>query len=265
MHPQQQSGGVAGVAVDCILFPLDTVKTRLQSEVGFKSSGGFRRIYSGLGSAVVGSLPSAAIFFTVYEGSKNVLPTNHPASVMLAASAGEVSACLVRVPVEVVKQRTQATGHTSWINFRKTIASEGIRGLYRGYTTTVFREIPFSFIQFPIWEFFKSEIARRQGRKTCTPSEATLSGAVAGGIAAFLTNPLDVAKTRVMLAERESSLSSGSVVFALRTIFLQKGIKGLFAGVIPRVTWISVGGAIFLGGYEKTAQSLEQSSWFLRS
>jgi solute carrier family 25 S-adenosylmethionine transporter 26 len=253
-----QSGGAAGVAVDTMLFPLDTIKTRLQSQEGFRASGGFRSIYAGLGSSVVGSLPSAALFFFVYEGIKKTLPwSHHPASVMLAATAGEVAACLVRVPVEVVKQRTQATGHSSYINFRKTIASEGIRGLYRGYTTTVFREIPFAFIQFPIWEVIKTKIATYNGRKSCTPSEATVSGAIAGGIAAFLTTPLDVSKTRVMLAEKGSSLSSGSVFFALRTIFLQKGIRGLFAGVLPRVTWISVGGAIFLGGYEKTAQTLE--------
>lgn len=253
----QQSGGTAGVAVDCILFPLDTMKTRLQSEQGFKAAGGFRTVYAGLGSAVVGSLPSAALFFLVYEGAKNLLPKNHSASVMVAASAGEVAACLVRVPVEVVKQRTQATGHSSYVNLKKTIASEGIRGLYRGYTTTVFREIPFAFIQFPIWESVKRKIAQYHGRTWCTPSEATISGAIAGGFAAFLTTPLDVSKTRVMLAEKGSSLSSGSVLFALRTIFLQKGIRGLFAGVVPRVTWISVGGAIFLGGYEKTAQTLE--------
>ena len=32
---------------------------------------------------------------------------------------------------------------------------QGPRGLYRGYFSTVTREIPFSFIQYPIWEFLK--------------------------------------------------------------------------------------------------------------
>lgn len=35
------AGGVAGVSVDLILFPLDTIKTRLQSPQGFYKAGGF--------------------------------------------------------------------------------------------------------------------------------------------------------------------------------------------------------------------------------
>ena len=33
-------------------------------------------------------------------------------------------------------------------------------------------------------------------------------------------------------------------------------LYSLFAGVVPRVLWISIGGAIFLGGYEKTMDAL---------
>ena len=41
------SGGLAGTAVDVSLFPLDTIKTRLQSKQGFLAAGGFKNIYSG--------------------------------------------------------------------------------------------------------------------------------------------------------------------------------------------------------------------------
>lgn len=53
-----QAGGVAGTAVDVILFPFDTLKTRLQSAEGFAKAGGFRGIYSGLASCASGSAPS---------------------------------------------------------------------------------------------------------------------------------------------------------------------------------------------------------------
>jgi len=55
-----------------------------------------------------------------------------------------------------------------------------------------------------------------------------------------------------MLAPAESPLARNkSTLFALRTVHGEKGLKGLFAGIVPRVTWITLGGAIFFGGYEK--------------
>ena len=38
------SGGIAGTTVDVALYPLDTIKTRLQSPQGFLKSGGFNGI-----------------------------------------------------------------------------------------------------------------------------------------------------------------------------------------------------------------------------
>lgn len=52
-----QGGAVAGTSVDIALFPLDTIKTRLQSAEGFFKAGGFRGVYSGLSAAAAGSAP----------------------------------------------------------------------------------------------------------------------------------------------------------------------------------------------------------------
>lgn len=70
----------------------------------------FRSIYAGLGAAAAGSAPTAALFFLTYEGAKGAAGDlhDHPLVHMGAASCGEVAACLVRVPVEIVKQRRQA-------------------------------------------------------------------------------------------------------------------------------------------------------------
>ncbi|POR35685.1 Mitochondrial S-adenosylmethionine transporter, partial [Tolypocladium paradoxum] len=46
------AGALAGTTVDLSLFPLDTLKTRLQSSAGFFPSGGFAGIYRGVGSAL---------------------------------------------------------------------------------------------------------------------------------------------------------------------------------------------------------------------
>lgn len=48
---------MAGLFVDISLFPLDTIKTRLQSPQGFLKSGGFQGIYRGIGPQLVGSAP----------------------------------------------------------------------------------------------------------------------------------------------------------------------------------------------------------------
>ncbi|XP_047603170.1 S-adenosylmethionine mitochondrial carrier protein isoform X2 [Lutra lutra] len=204
------AGGVAGVAVDLILFPLDTIKTRLQSPQGFNKAGGFHGIYAGVPSAAIGSFPNAAAFFITYEYVKWFLHTDSssylmPVKHMLAASAGEV--------------------------------------------------IPFSLVQFPLWESLKALWSWRQDRVVdCWQS--AVCGAFAGGFAAAVTTPLDVAKTRIMLAKAGSSTASGNVLSALHGVWRTHGLSGLFAGVFPRMAAISLGGFIFLGAYEQTRSLL---------
>ncbi|GFO41106.1 S-adenosylmethionine mitochondrial carrier protein [Plakobranchus ocellatus] len=253
------AGGVAGTAVDAMLFPLDTIKTRLQSEVGLKSSGGFKGLYAGLLSVLLGSAPSAALFFLAYETSKTILGSDgngsylyQTSSHMVAASVGDVTSCLIRVPMEIVKQRTQvlkaASSHST---FLMTYQEQGLRGFYKGYFSTIAREIPFSVIQFPLWEFLKHKCSERSGEPS-TPGQSSLCAGVAGGISAALTTPLDVVKTRVMLAQTGTKEAYGTIVFVLQSLLRDEGMAGLFAGLVPRLWLMSLGGAIFLGAYDKT-------------
>lgn len=108
--------------MDVVLFPLDTIKTRLQSKAGFLAAGAFRNIYAGIVPAAAGSAPSgkliglslhflqatgeereelssvslksaAATFFCTYELVKSMLgESSLPAPLvhMAAASLGEV-------------------------------------------------------------------------------------------------------------------------------------------------------------------------------
>jgi len=256
------AGGMAGTAVDVSLFPLDTIKTRLQSPQGFWKAGGFTRIYAGLGPAAIGSAPNAAMFFCTYDGVKRVAVSrlgieNGAKLHMFAASCGEITACLIRVPVEIIKQRRQANvGGTSLEILKSTVKSEGIAGLYRGYLTTVMREIPFSLIQFPLWEALKGKVAESRGVEQPKPWESSLCGSLAGGFAAAVTTPLDVAKTRIMLAKAGSDEASLGTIGMLKNVAATSGLKGLFSGVGPRVTWISIGGAVFFGVYEKVKSVL---------
>lgn len=67
-----------------------------------------------------------------------------------------------------------------------TISKDGLMGLYKGYGITIMREIPFSFIQFPIYEKLKIVIAEITNR-TPKSYEAALCGSFAGGIAGNIT------------------------------------------------------------------------------
>lgn len=288
------AGALAGTTVDLSLFPLDTLKTRLQSSAGFFASGGFRGIYRGVGSAVIGSAPGAAFFFCTYEATKSLLSPSHTSSPsqqphnpalthMLAASLGEIAACSVRVPTEVIKQRAQAGQHggssaaalRAILSQHSAIGFTGVwRELYRGWGITVMREVPFTILQFPLWEALKAWGRERRartgrglfgdakphgavgpegGKGEVSAPESAVYGSLAGGVAAAVTTPLDVLKTRVMLSAKRESM--GQIV---RGILRENGIRPFFAGIGPRVMWISAGGAIFLGSYQWAVNALEQ-------
>lgn len=241
------AGAIAGTCVDVSLFPLDTLKTRLQSQHGFLKSGGFSGLYQGLYPVLIGSAPTAALFFVTYESIKAktqplVDKRYHAFVHMGAASLSEMVSCLVRVPIEVKKQRKQAL-----------ILDKGnfaIKLLYRGYWSTVLRDMPFSLVQFPIWEYLKN-LWHVYVERDIYPVESAVCGSLAGAVASTVTTPLDVAKTRIMLASKTAHKSQLKLHSVLKTIYADKGIKGLFAGVSYRVMWITLGGFIFFGAYEE--------------
>jgi solute carrier family 25 S-adenosylmethionine transporter 26 len=77
-------------------------------------------------------------------------------------------------------------------------------------------------------------------------------GAISGACAAAVTTPLDVAKTRLMTQTLVASeLRYTGVLHALTKVYEEGGVRALFAGIKPRVAWISVGGAIFIGSFEE--------------
>ena len=266
------SGGLAGTSVDITLFPIDTLKTRLQSPQGFIKSGGFRGVYNGIGAAAIGSAPGAALFFSVYESLKEIINNNNNKNEggnggidpmwghMIAASVGEAAACLVRVPTEVIKQNMQTVNNMSLKQtFNHIIsqkeanafASSVFGGLYRGYGITLFREIPFAFIQFPLYERMKFSWAQYQNIDQVSPIHAAICGSISGGLAAAVTTPLDVIKTRLMIGKDRKGIPYHNAVDVTRRVIHQEGWRTLLKGIEPRVMWISIGGFVFFGAYEE--------------
>ncbi|XP_055323477.1 S-adenosylmethionine mitochondrial carrier protein homolog [Sitodiplosis mosellana] len=287
------AGGCCGLAVDTFLFPIDTCKTRLQSENGFWKAGGFRSIYNGILPVIAASVPIAATFFLVYGTVKDFVPliinwffinsftftsdgaepTVESAALKFlikfginsfAASLGEICAGLIRVPIEIVKQKRQV----SKIQYRAidilmhAYKSDGLfNGIYRGYGITIMRDIPFSMIQYPTWELLTSITTTNLSGNLKVFVEAC-DGSVAGALASAITTPLDVAKTRIQLADLEPSseynIQNRNPLRILRSLYRQKGIKGIFSGFVPRVMWTTVGGFIWFGTYKLVKYLLER-------
>jgi len=111
--------------------------------------------------------------------------------------------------------------------------------------------VPFTVIQFPLWESMKEYRRRTSGKDEISAIESAAFGSAAGAIAAGFTTPLDVLKTRMMLAKEKTAL-----IPLLRQILRDSGPSAFFAGIGPRVLWISAGGAIFLGSYQWAYNSL---------
>lgn len=116
------------------------------------------------------------------------------------------------------------------------------------------REVPFTVIQFPLWEGMKQWRRSNTGKEGISAVESGIFGSIAGAVAAGVTTPLDVLKTRMMLARERQAM-----MLLLAQIMKESGPRAFFAGMGPRVLWISAGGAIFLGSYQWAYNSLERA------
>lgn len=254
------AGGTAGVIVETSLYPIDTIKTRLQAARG----GGqiiLKGLYSGLAGNLAGVLPASALFIGVYEPAKKKLlkmfPEDLSALAHLAAGAcGGLAASLIRVPTEVVKQRMQTGQFASAPNaVRLIVASEGFKGLYAGYGSFLLRDLPFDAMQFCIYEQLRIGYKLAAKRELNDPENAII-GAFAGAVTGAITTPLDVIKTRLMI--QGSGNQYKGIVDCVQTIIREEGPPALIKGIGPRVLWIGIGGSIFFGVLESTKRMLAE-------
>lgn len=235
------------------------------------------------------------------QGSRSViqLPFTHslPTPIMhgIASCTAEMVSCLMLTPAEVLKQNAQMVntaqaGRDSAVKRNNVTAMRQVlvkfKGhpwrLWSGYTALVGRNLPFTGLQFPLFEYVRSHVIdwwrRRKGnlagRKGGRYSEQTeqlieragltgLSASVSGTVASFVTTPIDVVKTRLMLSATDSAGSGGydarskstkrptKGAFAVgREIFQQEGVPGLFRGGSIRAVWTAVALSLYLSIYE---------------
>ena len=102
-----------------------------------------------------------------------------------------------------------------------------------------------------------TKYSKEKRGKDLEPWETIAVGALSGAIAACLTTPADVLKTRLMTsAVGEKTLP----IEKLFTKMLQEeGIGSLFKGALPRALWIAPLGALNFAGYELAKNAMSGS------
>lgn len=164
----------------------------------------------------------------------------------------------------VVKQRLQMynSPYKGALDCARTVyQTEGIRAFYRSYTTQLSMNIPFQVTHFISYEFLQD---RLNYQRKYEPVSHMISGAGAGAIASFVTNPLDVAKTLLNTHSQHKDLSSEQripgVVKAMGEIYRIGGIRGYFKGVTARMLYQMPSTAICWSVYEFFKHTLRLKS-----
>lgn len=178
---------------------------------------GIRGFYRGLGPTIFGYLPTWAIYFTVYDTSKQTLARdlgttgeedflNH---ILSALTAGAISTVCTS-PLWVVKTRfmLQSLKDKSVKPYRHTgdafvqiYKSEGLRGFYKGLLPSLFG-VSHVAVQFPLYESFKSLARERLDSDELQPSTILLCSSSAKMIASVTTYPHEVLRTRLQMQPR---------------------------------------------------------------
>lgn len=173
------------------LYPIDTIKTRLQlmrSGGGLRAllqAGGGRALYTGVWGNLAGVMPASAIFMGVYEPIKRRVADQAPPGrewlgPLIAGATAGVAASVVRVPTEVVKQRMQSGefGGAAIGAVRSIVAREGVRGMFAGYGSFLLRDIPFDAIEFVAYEQLKRAYAATLKGREVNAAEVSAIGAL---------------------------------------------------------------------------------------
>lgn len=161
--------------------------------------------------------------------------------------AGMVATTVIQ-PVDMVKVRIQLAGEgvsggpkpTPLSVTRQILASGKAMDLYTGLSAGLLRQAVYTTARIGFFDTFMKSLtvrAKDQGRQIGFAERAT-AGLAAGGLAAMIGNPADLALIRMQsdglkpLAERKNYKS---VIDALSSIAKSEGIGALWAGAAPTV------------------------------
>lgn len=218
---------------------------------------GVSSLWSGLSPTLVLAVPTTMIYFTTYEQlkAKFVKSSSNPAkyATIISLTSGGLArmvAVAVVSPVELIRTKMQAQ-KMPLIEVRKavkiTLKAEGVIGLWKGVGATLLRDVPFSSVYFPLYEYLRPRDTHLDYWNHF--SHIFLASLVSGSIAGTVTMPADVIKTRFQLELGETGIRMTSKQ-VIEEILSNHGRRGFFMGLVPRLLKVSPACAIMMSSYE---------------
>lgn len=262
------SASVGYVIGPFVVVPFDRVKTLIQVAPAplpkahavardLFAREGFRGLYRGVDTQLLRA-PYSVIYFSLYDellrmqGDKPLAPLN--AAVL--ARGFEVS---LRSPLELLHTRLQAAqGKVTLAELVREQFRQPLHSWWRGYTLTLMRDVPFSAIY---WVTYEEAKRRARIPEIANPALKTFvhgfcCGGGAGAIAALVTMPVDVIKSRrqKLLGHHASGCQTSAISCSYSDIlrFIASNPQMSLAGVGPRLLRVPLGLATMMAGIETT-------------
>ena len=177
-----------------------------------------RALYKGMASPMLGMAAINAVVFGVQGSTMRWLSSHSDQrrvahSFVAGAMAGGIQS-LICCPMELIKARLQVQGdsvvprdhhhHTTanyagpWDAVKKIYSAEGIRGLGRGMTITLWREVPAFGFYFGTYDLLCRQLVRDGGEVHDLPALwLCVAGGLSGVASWCMTYPFDFIKSRI--------------------------------------------------------------------
>ena len=220
-----------------------------------------RSLFRGLGPQLLGVVPVALVYMPTYEFTKSAAHGSTFEKTPIAAVATGMVSAVVRSPVSLVKSRIQLGQHTSLSSAVRHACRHGASGLFVGLRATAAHDVCYAIAQFTCLEQLRrlmlavrAPTASGAGRDPSQlhAADNAAIGFATGVLAAVVTEPLDVIKTRLMAQQPgrgEGSFGYDGLVHGLRRAARSEGVLSLWKGLAPRLLIKGMGSTIWYTTY----------------